>query len=113
MLVKISNYILPWPKPGPLPKNRIEQCFPFQDVGADYTGPTFFRSITMKDLTAYILAMLRAVYLELVPKVTTSKFIRCLKKLIARRRRNINYPDNAKTFKTGANMLQKINKDKK
>ena len=67
----------------------------------------------MKDLTAYILAMFRAVYLDLVPNVTTSKFIRSLKRLIARRRPNINYPDNAKTFKTGAKMFQKINKDKK
>ena len=30
----------PDPKPGPLTKDRMEQCFPFEDV--DYAGPIFF-----------------------------------------------------------------------
>ena len=30
----------PDPKPGPLTKDRMEQCFPFE--GVDYAGPIFF-----------------------------------------------------------------------
>ena len=45
-------------------------------------------------------------YLELVPKLTASEFIRS-------GRPKILYSKNAKTFKEGAQLLQKINKGKK
>ena len=85
----------------------MEQCFPFQVKGVTYAGPILYGSKTTKDLKAYILlfsfSVTKAVYLELVPNVTTSEFIRCLKRLIARRGRpKIIYSDNAKTFKAGA-----------
>ena len=54
-----------------------------------------------------------AVCLALVPNLSTSEFIRCLKRLIVRGRAKINYFDNAKTFKAGTKLLKKINKDKK
>ena len=40
----------------------------------------------------------KAVYLELVPKLTTSKFIRCLERLVARRGRP-EIKNNVKKFK--------------
>lgn len=47
----------------------------------------------------------RDVYLELVPNLFTSEFTRCLKTLIAKRRRpEIIYFDNAKTFKAMAKL---------
>ena len=46
-----------------------------------------------------------------MPNLTISGFIRCLKKLIARPKKI--YSDNAKTFKSGVKLLQKINKDAK
>ena len=96
----------------------MEQCFPFQVKGVDYAGHIFYRSKTRKYLKAYILlfscSVSRAVYLELVPSLTTSEFIRCLKRLIARTGRpKIIYSGNAKTFIAGAKLLQKINKDEK
>ena len=108
----------PEPKPGPLTKDRTEQCFPLQVIAADYAGPIFYRSETRKDLKAYILlfscSVNRALYLELVPNLTTSEIIRCLRRLIARRGRpKIIYFDNVKTFKVGAKLLQKISKDEK
>ena len=108
----------PDPKPGPLKKDRREQCFPFQVIGVDYAGPIFYRSKTRKDLKTYILFLScsasRAVYLELVPNLTNSEFIRCLKRLIARRGRpKIIYSDNTQTFIAGAKLLQKINEHEK
>ena len=44
----------PDPKPGPLTKDRTEQCFPFQVIGVDYACP-IFSSKTRKDLKAHIL----------------------------------------------------------
>ena len=108
----------PDPNPGQLAKDRTEQYFPFQVIGVDYAGPIFYRSKTRKDFKAYILlfscSVSRAIYLELVPKLTTSEFIRCVKRLIATRGRpKIIYSDNAKTFIAVAKLLQKINKDEK
>ena len=98
---KYQTTSYPDPKPGPLTKDRTEQCFPSQVTGVDYACPTFF-SKTRKDLKAYILlfscSVSRAVYLELVPKLTTSKFIRCLERLIARRGRP-KIKNNVKKFK--------------
>ena len=96
----------------------MEQCFPFQVKGVTYAGPILYGSKTRKDLKAYILlfsfSVTKAVYLELVPNVTTSEFIRCLKRLIARRGRpKIIYTGDAKTLKAGAKLLQKISKDEK
>ena len=87
--------------------------FSFQVTGVDYAGPLFYRSKTRNDLKAYIILLScsasRAVYKELVPNLTTSEFIKCLKRLIARSGRpKIIFSDNAKTFKAGPKLLQKI-----
>ena len=33
----------PGPKPGPYPKDRTEQCYPFQVVGVNYAGMKVIR----------------------------------------------------------------------
>ena len=81
-------------------------------------GPIFSRSKTRKNVKAniplFLCSFSRALYLELVPSLTTSKFIICLKRLIARSGRSkIIHSDNSKTFKAGAKLLQKMNKDQK
>ena len=56
----------------------------------------------------------RAVRLELVANLSTTKFIESFKKLISRRGKpNIIYSDNAKTFKTGSKWLNSIKRDEK
>ena len=101
----------PDPKPGPLTKDRTEQCFPFQVIGVDYACPIFSSKIR-KDLKAYILlfswSVSRDVSFELVPNLTASKFIRCLRRLIARRSRP-KIKNNAKKFKVGTRLLQQTN----
>ena len=34
----------PSPKPGPLLKQRTQECHPFQVIGIDCTGPIYYRS---------------------------------------------------------------------
>ena len=36
--------LFPSLKPGPLPKKRTQECYPFQVIGVDYTGPIYYRS---------------------------------------------------------------------
>ena len=76
-------------KPGPLPNYRTEQAIPFQVIGTDFAGPIYYRTKTKKEQKAYILIVScsvgGAVHLELIPNTTTKEFIKCLKRLVARR----------------------------
>ena len=102
------------PKPGPLPKDRTEKCFPFEVIGTDYAGPIYYKTKKKSELKAYILlfscSVTRAVHIELVTNLTTIEFIKSFKRLISRRGKpKIVYSDNAKTVKAGAKWLPNIN----
>ena len=107
----VSN---PQPKPGPLPKDRSEAAMPFQVIGTDYASPIYYRTKSKKESKAYILlfscSLNRAVHLELTPNSTTNEFIKCFKRLIARRGRpETVYSDNAKTFQAAARLKSLMN----
>ena len=109
------HYAVPYPqpKPGPLPKDRSEAAMPFQIIGTDYAGPIYYRTKSKKESKAYILlfscSLSRAVHLELTPNLTTNEFIKCFKRLIARRGRpKTVYSDNAKTFQVAAKWLKQV-----
>ena len=76
------------PKPGPLPKQRTQECHPFQVIGVNYTGPTYYRSKNKAISKSYVLlfscSVSRAFRLELVTNLTTQEFIKNMKRLIAR-----------------------------
>ena len=102
------------PKPGPLPKDRTEKCFPFEVIGTDYAGPIYYKTKKKNELKAYILlfscSVTRAVHIELVSNLTTPEFIKSFKRLILRRGKpEIVYSDNAKTFKAGGKVTSKHN----
>ena len=77
------------PKPGPLPKDRAEKCFPFEVIGTDYAGPIYYKSIKKSELKAHILlfscSVTRAVHAELVSNLSNTEFIKSFKRLISRR----------------------------
>ena len=106
---------LPYPgvKPGPLPNDRTEQAMSFQVIDTDFAGPIYDRTKTKKESKAYILifscSVSRAVHLELIPNTTTKKFVKCLKRLVARRGKPTTiYSDNAKSFQAAAKWLKQI-----
>ena len=81
-------------------------------------GPIYYKTKKKNELKAYILlfscSVTRAVHIELVSNLTTTKFIKSFKRLISRRGKpKIVYSDNAKTFKAGAKWLANINRDQK
>ena len=41
-------------KPGALSKDRIEKCFSFEVVGADYVGPIYYKALNKSELKVYI-----------------------------------------------------------
>ena len=100
--------ILPYhsPKPGPLPKDRTEKCFPFKVIGTDYVGAIYYKIKKKSELKAYILlfscSVTRAAHIELVSNPTTTEFIKGFKRLILRRGKpKIVYSDDAKLSREG------------
>ena len=107
----------PSPKPRPLPKERTQECHPFEVIGGNYTGLIYYvknKAISKSYILLFSCSVSRAIHLELAKNLTTQEFIKSIKRLIARRGGpKIIYSDNAKTFQAGAKWLIKINKDEK
>lgn len=61
----------------------------FQVIGVDYTGPTTHKMSKTKEVRAHMLlfasSLTRAVHIELLSDQATEGFVRCLKRIIARR----------------------------
>jgi len=106
----------PAPPEGNLPTDRTEGTRPFQVVGVDYAGPLTYRRRRKYEGKAYIVlfacSLTRALYLEILPDLTTEEFLKCLKRFIARKGRPEKiYSDNAKTFSAAAKWLKKVMKE--
>ena len=72
-------------------------------IGTDYAGPIYYKTKKKNELKAYILlfscSVTRAVHIELVSNLTTTEFIKSLKRLIPKPK--IGYSVNAKTSRQG------------
>ncbi len=85
---------------------------PFTNTGVDFAGPLYVRypgstKSSKVWLCLFTCCVVRAVHLDLVPDMTATAFLRCLKHFVARRglpRRIIS--DNAQTFKCAAKTVQ-------
>ncbi|XP_061386899.1 uncharacterized protein LOC133321844 [Musca vetustissima] len=75
---------------GDLPKERVQQTFPFAVSGVDYCGPFFItqqirgRSPIKVYIAVFICFCVKAVHFELVPDLTTNAFIAALKRFVSR-----------------------------
>lgn len=101
---------------GDLPDVRVNNSFPYLNVGLDYGGPYLVkdrRTRNAKLLKSYICIFVcmctRAVHIELVSHLTTEAFLAALKRFTCRRGlpQNI-YSDNGKNFVGANNELSKI-----
>ena len=76
-------------KMAELPNERLtDGCPPFTCVGIDYFGPFYCkkgRSLLKRYGAIFICLTIRAVHLEMAEDMTTSAFINCLRRFIARR----------------------------
>lgn len=106
------------PPPAPLPRERTEGNTPFNVIGVDFAGPVKYRGKRKEEQKAYVVlyscSLTRGVFLELLPSLETTEFIKSLKRLIARRGRPSKiYSDNGQTFVAAAKWLKKVRKDER
>ena len=102
------------PPAPPLPSFRVNEAPPFLYTAVDFAGPMFLKdkgglSGSKVWIALFTCCVTRAVHLELVPDMTTTTFVRCLKRFSARRglpKKIIS--DNAKTFKATAKLINAI-----
>ena len=105
------------PPPPPLPEFRIKEDPAFTYTGVDFAGPLFVRtgasSSSHKEwICLFTCLVIRAVHLDIVYDLSTTSFIRCLKRFAARRGLPRKFlSDNGKTFKAAARFLSVIFKD--
>ncbi|KAK3727323.1 hypothetical protein QZH41_006278 [Actinostola sp. cb2023] len=104
------------PPPAPLPTTRTEGTHPYQVIGVDYAGPIRYRTTRQREGKVYILlyacSLTRGIFLDLLPNLETSEFLRSLKGFIARRGRPERiYSDNAQTFVSASKWIKTVMKD--
>ena len=101
------------PFPPPLPSFRVHESPPFTYTGVDFAGPLFVKPATGDSSKAWIClftcCVTRAVHLDLIADLTTSAFLRSLKRFTARRGLPVRMlSDNGRTFKAAAKVLKTI-----
>ena len=100
------------PPPPPLPLFRVDKAPPFTYTGVDFAGPLYLKGASTSPkvwICLFTCCVTRAVHLDLVRDLSTSSFIRCLKKFVARRGLPTRIvSDNGKTFKSAAKVLRSI-----
>lgn len=99
-------------------RDRTVGQTPFQVIGVDFAGPLRYRKRPKTEGKAYILlyacSLTCAVYVDLVPNLETTEFIRSLKCFIARRGRPQRiYSDNGKTFVSASKWIEQVMKDER
>lgn len=105
------------PNPAPLPPCRVTESYPFAMMGIDYTGAITIKGKSKgEQSSAYIILMTcgitRAVHLEVVEDMTTNELIEALRRFAGHHPWPAAiYSDNAATFQSAANELNRILND--
>ena len=100
------------PQQPPLPEFRVKEASPFMFSAVDFAGPLWVQDKEMSRkiwICLFTCCVCRAIHLEVVLDMTTTAFLRCVKRFAARRglpRRFLS--DNAKTFKSAAKFLKAV-----
>ena len=92
------------PATASLPEFRVNPALPFSKIWVDFAGPMYVKGRGKQLKKVYVClfscCVARALHLDLVEDLSTATFLRCLRKLTARRGTpTLIVSDNAKTFK--------------
>ena len=100
---------------GPLPAERVNKKNPFSSTGIDYAGPLYVSDSTEKHYICLFTCMItRAVHLELTPSLSVEDFLLAFRRFTARRGLPESIiSDNAKTFLSASNRLEKMYGDRR
>ena len=113
---RVKGRTLLQPLPPPLPLERVQLVPPFSHVGVDHTGSYVIKDPQSRKEKAYIClfvcATTRAMHLEVVEDLTTSKFIMCLRRLATTKGMpSLILSDNHRTFIAGETILLDLQQD--
>ena len=113
---RVKGRTLSQPLLPPLPAERVQWVPPFSHVGVDHTGSYVIRDPQGRKSKVYIClfvcATTRAVHLEVVEDLTTSKFILSLRRLAATKGMpKLILSDNHRTFIAGETFLLDLQQD--
>ncbi len=100
------------PRPPPLPSFRVREEPPFTYTGVDFAGPLHVKGEGKTWIVLYTCCVVRAVHLDLVLDMSTSTFLRSLKRFTARRglpRKFVS--DNGRTFKGPSKVIRAVMED--
>lgn len=106
------------PPAGNLPKDRTDGKGAFKVIGIDFAGPLKYRKRQKVEGKAYLIlyacSLMRGLYLELLPNMEKTEFLRSLQRFIARRGRPEKiYSDNGGTFVGAAKWLRLVTADER
>ncbi len=101
---------------GQLPLDRITPGIVFEKVGVDFAGPMYLKlghtrkpTIVKSYVSVFVALSVKAVHLELVSDMTSSAFIACLRRFVARRGRPfVIWSDHGSNFVGAARELSEI-----
>ena len=112
---KLEGKAFSSPPAAPLPEFRVSEAAPFSSVGIDFAGPLYYKAnggMSKCYIALFSCSITRALHLELINDLATPTFICCLRRFCARRGTPaMIVSDNAKTFKSAAKLLKKLQKD--
>ena len=113
---RVKGRTLLQPLPPPLPTERVRWVPPFSHVGVDHTGSYVIKDPQGRKNKVYICLFVctttRAVHLEVVEDLTTSKFVMCLRRLAAAKGMpSLILSDNHRTFIAGETFLLDLQQD--
>ncbi|GBM09627.1 hypothetical protein AVEN_223462-1, partial [Araneus ventricosus] len=94
---------------APLPANRIQASYPFENVGIDFAGPIYTKNTDKAYIALFTCAVTRAIHLEVVSSLSTEHFLLAFRRFISRRGicHTVN-SDNAMTFKSADIELKRL-----
>ncbi|GBM58857.1 hypothetical protein AVEN_87150-1 [Araneus ventricosus] len=94
---------------APLPANRIQASYPFENVGIDFAGPIYTRNTDKAYIALFTCAVTRAIHLEVVSSLSTEHFLLAFRRFISRRGicHTVN-SDNAMAFKSADIELKRL-----
>ncbi|GBN02759.1 hypothetical protein AVEN_65561-1, partial [Araneus ventricosus] len=94
---------------APLPENRIQAIYPFENVGIDFAGPLYTMNTDKAYIALFTCVVTRAIHLEVVSSLSTEHFLLAFRRFIYRRGicRTVN-SDNAMTFKSADIELERL-----
>ena len=98
---ELEGQPVPAPEQPPLPKFRVRESPPFTHTAVDFASPLYVkvRKQVKCGICLFTCCVSRAVHLEIVFDISTTAFLRCVKRFAAQRGLPQRFlSDNAKTF---------------